>query len=98
MDTRPSLELSTAPKSVRSSASLIAAGVILASLRQHRTQRHQSEVIRAIVLEHSLYLLHGLWVDGRLQHRKQRHQPLAEWQRAMQGTAASLSLTGGPRG
>ena len=56
MDTRPSLELSTAPKSVRSSASLIAAGVILASLRQHRTQRHQSEVIRAIVLEHSLCL------------------------------------------
>ena len=29
---------------------------------QHHRQRHQSEVIRAIMLEDSLYLLHGLWV------------------------------------
>ena len=33
-------------------------------LQNSRRRDCQSEVIRAIVLEHCLYLLHGLWADG----------------------------------
>ena len=37
---------------------------------------HQSEVIRAVMLDDSLYLLHGLWVGGGLRGcaTRKRHQ------------------------
>ena len=33
-------------------------------------------MIRAIVLEHSLYLLHGLWADRAVRDRAQHHHVL----------------------
>ena len=69
------------------------AGPSLPCALQHHKQRHQSEVIRPIVLEHSLYLLYGLWVDGRSAAPQAKASVFGRMAAEAQGKAASLART-----